>query len=135
MTLTPPKSMKEVYYHTLRKFPEGGKVRAWAYRKLCPECEKGYLGKPVNNKTGKVKIRSKEMVCDNCGYETSKEEAEEGVQLEAIYTCPSCGKEGESKAPYKRKTYHGVPAYIVVCEHCGYKIALTKKLKEPKKKK
>lgn len=135
MTLVPPKSMKEVYYHTYRKFPEGGQVRAWAYKTECPSCHKGKLSKPVDSKTGKVKIRSKEVECNNCGYTTSKEEAEQSAELEAIYTCPSCGKEGESTAPYKRKTYQGVPAYIVVCEHCGHKIALTKKLKEPKKKK
>lgn len=135
MTLTPPKSMKEVYYHTIRKFLEGGKIRAWAYKTECPSCHKGKLGKPINSKTGKIKIRSKEMVCDNCDYECSKEEAEQHVNLEAIYTCPSCGKEGESTAPYKRKSFQGVPAFIVACEHCGHKIALTKKLKEPKKKK
>ena len=135
MALIPPKSMSEVSYHTIRVYPEGGKIRAWAYKKTCPECNEGKLSKPINEKTGRFKIRSTELVCDKCKFECSKEEAEGGVLLEAIYTCPFCMKEGESTAPYKRKSFKGVQSYIVECEHCGEKIAITKKMKEPKPKK
>ena len=59
----------------------------------------------------------------------------ETLILEATYTCPKCKKKGESTGQYKRKPYLGVPSYIVDCQHCGEKIALTKKLKNLKKKK
>lgn len=126
--------MNEVYYHTIRATADGGKIRAWAYKKVCPECNEGVLSKPVDEKTGKYKVRSKEYVCTKCGFECSKDEAEEGVELQAIYTCRACKKEGEYAGPYKRKSFQGVPSYIVVCGHCGEKMPLTKKMKEPKKK-
>ena len=130
-----PKSMDEVYYFTFRKFPDGGQIKAWAYKAPCTMCDDGILAKPKNEKTGKVKIRSKEFVCNKCGHTADKDETEATVKLEAIYTCPHCGKEGESTAPYKRKSFQGVQSFIVECEHCGQKIPLTKKMKEPKKKK
>ena len=135
MAVTPPKSMNEVYYHTIRAYPDGGRVRAWAYRVKCPKCEEGTVGKPFDEKSGKYKIRSKDFVCNKCDYQTTKEEAEEMAELQAVYTCPHCGKEGEYSGPYKRKSFQGVQSYIVVCEHCNEKIPLTKKMKEPKKKK
>jgi len=135
MTLTPPKSMSEVYYHTFRVYPDGGKVRAWAYKLKCPECKEGILGKELNEKTGKVKIRSKKYVCSNCDFTCEQSDIEKLTKLEAIYTCPHCMKEGESTAPFKRKTYKGVLSYVVICEHCGEKIGITKKMKEPKTKK
>lgn len=130
--VTPPQSANEVIYFTNRTFPNGW-VRAWTYRKDCPECGKAKMGKPVEK--GKVKIRATEYVCPACNYTEEKTAHEESLTLEAQYKCPHCGKEGESSAPYKRKSYLGVPSYIVECQHCGEKIALTKKLKEPKKKK
>lgn len=130
-----PKSVEEVYYFTFRKFPEGGQIKAWAYKVPCTKCGEGVLAKPKDEKTGKVKIRSKEFVCNKCGFEADKDETEATAKLEAIYTCPHCKKDGESSAPYKRKSYLGVQSYIVECQHCGEKIALTKKLKEPKPKK
>jgi len=91
------------------------------------------MGKPVEK--GKVKIRATVYVCPECAYEEEKKEHEESLELKAVYTCPSCGKAGESAAPYKRKTFQGVPSFVVECEHCSEKIPLTKKMKEPKKKK
>jgi transcription elongation factor Elf1 len=135
MAITLPKSMAEVYYHTIRANPDGSKIRAWAFKKTCPECGKGRLSKPLNEKTGKYKIRSTEFECTECKHTVSKEEAEEGVMLEATYTCPHCQKEGESEAPYKRKSFKGVKSYIIECEHCGEKIPVTKKMKTPKPKK
>ncbi len=120
--------MDECLYFTNR-----GDILAWVYRKECPECHEAKMGKPVEK--GKVKTRAKEYVCPACGYSEEKVAHEESCMVECQYTCPECGKEGESSAPYKRKTYKGVKAFVVECEHCSAKIPLTKKLKDIKKKK
>lgn len=122
--------MDECLYFTNR-----GHILAWVYRKLCPKCKKEKMGKPVDPKTGKVKVRSKEYSCPNCEFTEEKKEHEESLQLEATYTCPHCNKKGESTAPYKRKAYKGVQSFVVECQHCGEVMPLTKKLKDPKKKK
>ena len=123
-----PESMKECLYFTNR-----GDILPWVYRKLCPKCKKAKMGKPVDK--GSIKIKAKEYVCPHCNYTEQKEEHEASLKLEAQYTCPECGKEGESTGEYNRKNYLGVPSYIVVCQHCQAKIALTKKLKTLKGKK
>ena len=123
-----PNSMNECLYFTNR-----GDILAWVYKKECPECHKAKMGKPVEK--GKIKMRAKEYVCPECGYSEEKNEHEESCTVECQYTCPECGKEGEGTTPYKRKTFQGVKAFVVECEHCQAKIPLTKKLKEPKKKK
>ncbi len=135
MALRIPESMEECLYFTNRSVGEDGTVMAWVYRKECPKCKKVQMGKPVDPKTGKVKSRSKEYVCPACGYTEEKKEHEESLTLEAQYTCPECGKMGEGTSIYKRKAFKGVQAYVIECEHCGAKIPITKKLKEPKKKK
>jgi len=132
--VTEPKSMDECIYFTYRMLDNDGMIKAWVRRKQCPKCKKAEMGKPKDPKTGKTKIRAKEYVCPECGYTEEKTEHEESLTLEAKYKCPHCGKEGESTAPYVRKTFQGVKAYIVECQHCGEKIPLTKKMKEPKKK-
>ena len=132
MKLKMPDSMDGCIYFSNRDIGEG-RVTAWVYRKECPKCRKAKMGKPVEK--GKIKTRAKEYVCPECGYTEEKTEHEESLTLEAQYTCPHCGKEGEGTGPYKRKSYLGVPSYLVTCEHCGEKIAITKKLKVPKKKK
>lgn len=128
MPLHPPESMDECLYFTNR-----GEILAWVYRKLCPKCKKAKMGKPVEK--GEIKIKATEYKCPACGYTEPKEEHESNLQLEAHYTCPHCGKEGESTGEYKRKRYKGVPSYIVLCQHCQAKIALTKKLKKLRGKK
>jgi predicted RNA-binding Zn-ribbon protein involved in translation (DUF1610 family) len=127
MTLQVPESMDDCIYFTNR-----GEVLAWVYRKECPKCKKAKMGKPVVK--GKVKTRATEYVCPECNYTEQKDEHEESLELQAKYTCPECGKEGESTGQYKRKNYKGVPSYIVECEHCQAIIPLTKKLKAIKKK-
>ena len=134
MALTQPKSMSECLYFTNRTLENNGKVKAWAYKKECPSCKKAVMGKPVDPKTKKPKIRSTEYVCPACGYTEEKKEHEDTLTLQAIYTCPHCKKDGESEAPYKRKSFLGVQSFIVECCHCGGKIPLTKKMKTPKKK-
>lgn len=133
MTLRTPESMEECLYFTNRASDNGGQVLAWVYRKECPRCKKAQMGKPVEK--SKVKTRAKEYVCPECGYAEDKKEHEESLMLEAQYTCPYCGREGEGTTEYQRKNFQGVPSYIIVCQHCGEKIPLTKKLKNIKKKK
>ena len=135
MSLKVPESMEECLYFTNRFIGENGQVTAWVYRKDCPKCKKVKMGKPVNPKTGRPKTRSKEYVCPECKYTEEKIEHEESLSIEAQYTCPECGKEGESTGINKRKNYKGVQSYLVECQHCGEQIPITKKLKEPKKKK
>ncbi|MBN1275547.1 hypothetical protein JXA12_04625 [Candidatus Woesearchaeota archaeon] len=127
-----PESMDEIIYYTKRTLEPRGRVTAWTKKKQCPRCERALMGKPVEK--GKVKIRATTYECPACGYTEEKKEHEESLTLCAAYTCPSCGKEGASSTRYKRKTHQGVPSYVVTCEHCGHTIALTKKMKEPKKK-
>ncbi len=132
MAIKEPQSIDEVIYFT-RRAVGNGNVTAWVYRKQCPKCGKAKMGKPVDAKTGKVKSRAELYACPECGYEEQKTAHEESLKLEAKYKCPHCGKQGESTADYKRKTFEGVPSYIVVCEHCSGKIGLTKKMKQGKK--
>jgi len=131
MALTPPKSMDECVYFSNR-MTESGCIKAWVYRKDCPKCGKAKMGKPVEK--GKVKVRATEYLCPSCGFTEDKKEHEESLTLEAQYDCPLCGKAGEGTTLYKRKTYQGVPSYLIICDHCKGKIAITKKMKEPKKK-
>jgi len=127
-----PESMEECLYFTNRTIKDCP-IIAWVYRKECPKCHKAKMGKPVVK--GKVKTRADYYECPACKYQEQKVEHEESLQLEAKYTCPECGKEGESTAFYKRKSYQGVQAFVVECEHCQAQLPLTKKLKEIKKKK
>lgn len=131
MALHMPESMDECIYFTNR--PVGkGQVIAWVYRKTCPKCKKAEMGKPADK--GKVKTRATMYVCPSCGYTEEKMMHEESLQIEAQFTCPSCGKEGEARAPYKRQAYQGIPSYLVLCPSCKAKIPITKKLKVKKAK-
>lgn len=127
-----PDSMDELIYFTNRTLESGkGKIKAWVYRKMCPKCGKAKMGKPIEK--GEVKIKAKEYTCPSCGFTEEKVMYEESLTLEAKYTCPECGKEGESSAPYQRKSFMGVPAYVVECCNCKTKIPLTKKMKGVKR--
>lgn len=128
MTLKIPETMDDCLYFTNR-----GDTLAWVYRKTCPKCKKAKMGKPVVK--GKVKTRADIYECPLCKYQEEKVAHEESLILEATYTCPKCKKKGESTGQYKCKAYLGVPSYTVECQHCGEKIPLTKKLKNPKSKK
>ena len=131
MALKIPDSMEECLYFTNRLLENNGSVLAWVYRKTCPKCKQAVMGKPVVK--GKIKTRAEEYVCPACNYTEQKPDHEDSLTLEAKYTCPECGKEGESSAPYQRKKFKGIPAYVVDCQHCSAKIPLTKKLKKLKK--
>jgi DNA-directed RNA polymerase subunit RPC12/RpoP len=135
MGLTLPDDMDKLVYFTRRKLEPQGRVIAWVDKGLCPKCKKGLMGKPKDPKTGRPKIRATEYVCDSCGHSEEKKSYEETLQANAVYTCPHCNKDGESTQPFKRKLITGVQTLRIVCQHCGGNIDITKKMKEPKKKK
>ena len=133
MSLEMPESMDECFYFTNRTLENGGSAIAWVKKPMCPKCGKGKMGKPVDPKTGKVKSRATIYVCPECRHEVEKDAFDETLEVEIQYKCPACGKEGEATTQYKRKSFKGVPAYVFVCNDCGEKIGLTKKMKKPKK--
>lgn len=122
-----PESMKQLHYYTDRKIGEG-RARVWVFRKECPECGKGLMGKPKRN--GKFKRRAKSYECPECGYSMPKEEYEDQRIANIQYKCPECGHEGEMEAPYKRKKISGVLTLRIQCEECGSNIDITKKMKK-----
>lgn len=141
MAVKEPKSMDELVYFTKRDLDNGkGEVTCWTYKGNCPECGKGKMGKPINEKTGKAKIRAKEYVCPECKHTVEKEEYEETLMAQAKYKCPECSASGEIEFPFKRKTVQlfdvetqkkkAAKALQFPCEKCGYKINITKKMKE-----
>ncbi len=130
-----PESMEQLVHHTLRTLPNDGTIRLWVYKKDCPACKKGKMGKPKDPKTGKAKIRAKEYVCPECAHSIEKAEYEDTLVAEAVYKCPECKKDGEWTGSFKRKTIQGAPTIRVVCEHCGAFIDVTKKFKAKKVKK
>ena len=133
MTLEEPKSMDECLYFTNRTM-DSGKAMAWVLRPLCERCNEGRFGKPIK-KNGKPDKKAEYFECPKCKAQMTNEEAEEKLKVSIKYTCPHCGKDGEGQTEYKLKTYQGVKSYVVPCDKCGEKIAITKKMKEPKKKK
>lgn len=126
--------IEKLVYFTQRRI-DGGYAVAWVYRQKCAKCNKGLMGKPRDDKTGKAKIRSPEYVCPECGNSVEKNEYEETLTANIEYKCPECGNESVIQIPYRRKSFQGVKALVFECEKCGEKIAITKKMKEPKKKK
>lgn len=138
MSIELPKSMDECVYFTNRSVGKG-KIKAWALREKCPKCQKSLMQKPKNPKTGKFKLRAKEYICSDCGYTVSLEEYENTLILCAVYTCPKCQKNGEAKVPFKRKKVKifdeesqkekTADAVQFICQHCGEKINVTKKMK------
>lgn len=127
-----PDSMDELVYFSRRKFtPEKGKATAWVRRKQCPSCEKGLMSKPIDEKTGKFKVRAKEYVCPECGHAEEKGEHEKTLTAEITYTCPFCGHEDEAQASFARKSFYGKKAIVFNCAECKEKLGVTKKLTMP----
>jgi len=127
-----PESMDECIYFSNRSIGEG-KARSWVMRKECPACHNATMGKPLDEKTGRPKIRADEYTCPKCKHTEEKTEHEESLEMSIIYTCPECKNEGEATTPYQRKTWKGVKAYVFECGSCHAKLGITKKMKEPKK--
>lgn len=133
MALRKPESMDECFYFTNRTI-DSGKVTAWAFKKQCPQCNEELMGKPIK-KNGKVDKKAEYYECPKCKYQENEEEYAKSIVLSIEYTCPHCGKSGEATTEYKRMPYKGTKAYIFVCNDCGEKIGITKKLKNIKPKK
>lgn len=131
MALKIPDSMDELVYWTSRNV-EKGNAKAWVEKEDCPECGKALMGKP-RGKDGKVKIRATYYICPECEHEEEKVKYEETLTASIIYKCPFCEHKGEAQIPYIRKNYKGVKSLIFECESCNEKIAITKKMKKPKK--
>lgn len=137
--VTVPDSMDELVYFTKRTYGEKGRAMAWAYRGLCPSCGKGKMGKPVDPKTKKVKIRATEYECTSCGHTVEKAAYESTLTLEATYTCPKCVHSGEISMPFKRKSVKvydeeegkekACSAFVFNCDKCKERMAITKKMK------
>ena len=106
---------------------------AWVFKKECPKCKNGVMGKP-QKKWGKVDKKAGYYVCYSCSYQESNEQLENNLVLNVEYKCTNCGNEGETTTEYKRKTFEGVPSYVFECQKCGKKIGVTKKMKKTKKK-
>ena len=132
MALKKPESMDECVYFTNRDIGSG-RAMAWVYRKQCPKCSEGVMGKPIN-KRGKPDKKAPVYECTKCHHQMSNEEAEKIMQLEVDYKCPHCGFEGQTATEYERKSFQGVQSYVFECQKCKAKIPLTKKLKDTKKK-
>jgi ssDNA-binding Zn-finger/Zn-ribbon topoisomerase 1 len=136
MAIQIPESMEELVYWTSRKVGDGY-IKAWAYRGDCPECKKAKMGKP--REKGKVKIRAKIFVCPECDYKVDKEEYEETLNVQIMYTCSKCKHKGETQIPFKRKRVQllnpetgkkkAAEALIFFCESCNEKLLITKKMK------
>ncbi len=127
-----PESMEELIYFTQRAVDKGT-VKAWVYKSKCPKCGKALMGKPINEKTGKVKIRAKEYLCPECGYMVEKQAYEETLTCEVKYKCPACDNEDEIEVPFKRRRFQKMDAIVFECQKCETKIPITKKMKESKK--
>ena len=132
MELKKPSSAEECVYFTNRTIGSG-RAMAWVFRKTCPKCRKGIMGKP-KKKNGKIDKKADHYVCYECGYTESNEQVENSLIINVEYKCTYCGNEGETTTEYKRKSFEGVQSYVFECQKCHKNIGLTKKLKETKKK-
>lgn len=127
-----PDSMDDLVYFSRRSLTERrGKAIAWARKQQCAACGKGLMGKPTDEKTGKVKIRAQEYVCSHCGHAEPKKEHEATLTAEIIYECPFCAAKGETTAPFARKSFYGKKAIVFPCGKCGEKLGITKKMALP----
>ena len=112
---------------------------AWVLRGKCTKCGKGLMGKPVDEKTGKVKIRAKEYTCKECGYTVEAESYASTLNANIQYDCPHCGSHGEIQIPFKRKKVkifdekEGKKKTVDVlrfqCQKCEKDIDISKKMK------
>jgi|SRR3989344_4271836 len=138
MSLKEPASMEECVYFTNRTL-DSGKIKAWVLREKCQKCSKGIMGKPVDKKTGKPKIRAEEYACPECGHTIEKQEYEDTLTANIRYTCPHCSHQGEAQQSFKRKKIQrideetgkktSVDAVRFQCQKCGKNIDITKKMK------
>jgi len=130
MALKRPSSMKELVYYTKRNL-DTCKAEVWVFKEYCPKCKESLMQKPT--------LRAKEYVCINCGHSVEAEKYEGTLVANIDYTCHHCGHSGEKEQPFERKRVQlivpvsgkklAANAVQVICEKCGGKINITKKLK------
>ena len=130
MALREPASMEECVYFTNRVSPRG-KIRAWVFREICPQCKKELMGKP--------KLRAEIYICPACSYSTPFEAYEDTLTTNIQYTCENCLKTGELQVPFKRKKVKifdgesqkekSADAIVFHCLSCQHKLYVTKKMK------
>ena len=138
MPIQEPQSMDDLIYFTKRAIGEGS-ARAWVYKEKCPQCKKGVMGKPVDAKTGRAKIRAKEYVCPECAYTADKDAYEDTLTAQVAYVCPHCKAAGDAEVSFKRRKVSRfdeekqkkvvVEVLRVQCHKCGGNIDVTKKMK------
>ena len=101
MALKKPSSVEECVYFTNRTIGNG-RAMAWVFRKECPKCRKGVMGKP-QKKGGKLDKKADHYLCYQCGYQESNEQVENSLVINVEYKCPYCSFESETTLEYKRK--------------------------------
>jgi len=139
MVLQEPSSMEECVYFTNRVLPNNGKIRAWVLREHCPKCKQGLMGKPLDPKTHRPKIRSDLYECPKCKYSAPIQEYEDTLTISILYTCPHCNNKDESRLPFKWKkgkildteTGKERTANLIKfqCSKCKKELNITKKMK------
>ena len=139
MALKQPESMDQLIYLTNRTLGEG-KIMAWVCRQDCPKCRKAKMGKPLDPKTKKPKIRAKDYECPACGHSEEKEAYEDTLTCDILYTCPFCKKAGEASVPFQRRKVQrlneesgkkeAVDVVRFTCGSCGKPLDITKKMKQ-----
>lgn len=138
MTLKQPSSMDECVYFTNRTIGTG-KIKAWVFKELCPNCKKAIMSKPIDPKTWKIRIRSKEYICKECNLNLQEQEYEDTLTINIQYSCPYCNHSGEIQVPFKRKKLQifdeekqkkkTIEAVRFQCEKCSKNIDISKKMK------
>jgi predicted RNA-binding Zn-ribbon protein involved in translation (DUF1610 family) len=130
-----PDSIDDILNFTNRKLPDGTKIVAYVPRQICPECKKADMGKPINEKTGRPKIRSKTYECPECGYEEPKQSHEDSCEVIVQYTNPEGTELKKTTASYERKTWRGMKSIIFHNEFLDERFGITKRMKTKKDKK
>ncbi len=124
-----PTSMEDLLYFSNRKMPDGVRIIAWVDKLTCEKCKKALMGKPINEKTGKVKIRAAVFVCPECEHEEPKTAHTKKLVMQIRYT-DETGKNWKSaQTAYTLKTWKGMKAYVFQNEFTGEKMGVTKRLK------
>jgi hypothetical protein len=127
-----PDSMDDLVYFSRRNIAETkGKTIAWVPKMKCEKCKKGLMAKPVDQKTGRPKVRALEYVCPNCKHSEEKKEHEAKLNAMIIYECPFCDTKGETTVPFARKSWYGKKAIVFQCSKCKEKLGIVKKLGMP----
>ena len=130
-----PESTNECFYFTNRILENDGSIIAWVYKPKCPECGKGIMGKPINEKTGKVKSRAKIYVCSECNHEVDKDEFDKTLSVEIQYTCPHCGEEGKVHGNWDKPAKKSASTVLKFrCEKCSNLVRVSRMKKKKKKK-